>query len=63
MDFGTFPTGWHNRGDLPNQVAVSTGSTVVRKRTLAWLMETFCVVTKSRVNRAYDSTESQKNLP
>ena len=29
MDFGTYPTGWHVEGDLPNQVAVSTGSTVV----------------------------------
>ena len=28
MDFGTCPTGWHIEGDLPNQVAVSTGSTV-----------------------------------
>ena len=29
MDFGTYPTGWHiEEGDLPNQVAVSTGSTV-----------------------------------
>ena len=28
MDFGTYPTGWHIEGDLPNQVAVSTGSTV-----------------------------------
>ena len=22
MDFGTYPTGWHIEGDLPNQVAV-----------------------------------------
>ena len=29
MDFGTYPTGWHIEGDLPNQVAVSTGSTVL----------------------------------
>ena len=28
MDFGTCPTGWHIEGDLSNQVAVSTGSTV-----------------------------------
>ena len=28
MDFGIYPTGWHIEGDLPNQVAVSTGSTV-----------------------------------
>ena len=26
--FGTYPTGWHIEGDLPNQVAVSTDSTV-----------------------------------
>ena len=31
MDFGTCPTGWHNEGDLPNQVAVSIGSTVGKK--------------------------------
>ena len=30
MEFGTYPTGWHIKGDLPNQVAVSTGSTVVQ---------------------------------
>ena len=29
MDFGTCPTGWHIEGDLPNQLAVSTGSTVI----------------------------------
>ena len=29
MDFGTYPTGWHIEGDLPNQAAVSTGSTVI----------------------------------
>ena len=28
MDFGTYPTGWYIEGDLPNQVAVSTGYTV-----------------------------------
>ena len=29
MVFGTYPIGWYNiEGDLPNQVAVSTGSTV-----------------------------------
>ena len=28
MNFGTCPTGWHIEGDLPYQVAVSTGSTV-----------------------------------
>ena len=28
MDFGTCPTDWYIEGDLPNQVAVSTGSTV-----------------------------------
>ena len=28
MEFGTYPTGWYIEGDLPNQVAVSTGSTV-----------------------------------
>ena len=28
MDFGTSYTGWHIEGDLPNQVAVSTASTV-----------------------------------
>ena len=26
MHFGTYPTGWYIEGDLPNQVAVSTGS-------------------------------------
>ena len=29
MEFGTYSTGWHIEGDLPNQVAVSTGSTVL----------------------------------
>ena len=29
MDFGMHPTGWYIEGDLLNQVAVSTGSTVV----------------------------------
>ena len=29
QDFGTYPTGWHIEGDLPSQVAVSTGSTVI----------------------------------
>ena len=29
MDVETYPIGWHIEGDLPNQVAVSTGSTVV----------------------------------
>ena len=28
MEFGTYPTGWYIEGDLSNQVAVSTGSTV-----------------------------------
>ena len=31
MDFGTYPTGWHIEGDLSNQVAVSTCSTVYGK--------------------------------
>ena len=26
MEFETYPTGWHIEGNLPNQVAVSTGS-------------------------------------
>ena len=29
MEFGTHPTGWYIEGDLPNLVAVSTGSTVL----------------------------------
>ena len=29
MDFGTYPTGWHIEGDLPNQVVVSTGYTAL----------------------------------
>ena len=29
MEFGTYPTGWYVEGDLPNQVAVSTGYTVM----------------------------------
>ena len=29
VDFGTYPTGWHIEGDMPNQVAVSTDFTVV----------------------------------
>ena len=29
MDFGTYPTGRYIEGDLSNQVAVSTGSTVI----------------------------------
>ena len=30
----TYPTGWHIEGDLPNQVAVSTGSTVMAFETI-----------------------------
>ena len=30
VGFGTCPTGWYIEGDLPNQVAVSTGFTVLK---------------------------------
>ena len=34
MNFGTYPTGWHIEGDLPNQVAVSTRFHCMQKKTL-----------------------------
>ena len=34
MEFGTYPTGWLIEGDLPKQVAVSTGSTGIKEKSL-----------------------------
>ena len=36
MEFGTYPTGVYIEGDLPNQVAVSTGSTVAGLLVILW---------------------------
>ena len=41
MEFGTYPTGWRIEGDLPNQVAVSTGSTDLDKQGFTLLIEYF----------------------
>ena len=29
MEFGIYPIGWYIEGDLPNQVAVSTGNIAI----------------------------------
>ena len=39
MEFGTYPTGWHIEGDLPNQVAVSTGITKLHTSEIQALLD------------------------
>ena len=62
-----YPTGWYIEGDLPNQVAISTGSTVSvlegegggYPRGPPILYESLVLEKWSHVNKAFDSILSR----